>query len=253
MAYLKIFDESANLLANHSNLDEIKAALLEAGVAIERWRNSARIFEETVSEQTSSRLGKTNNLSVISSDTNDVNRVSASSSSKREYKLCLSDMSEDYKNAGIEVAQHSCGLSDDEILKLYDEEIARIKSQFNFKAVDLMSINPEFAKREDFNDLRNKFLKEHIHSDDEVRYFIEGSGLFTIHHQKKVFSILCSAGDFISVPANTLHWFDMGISPSFKCLRFFSDESGWVPVYSENSIAKRFPCLDEFDKLGSLS
>jgi len=193
MAYLKIFDESANLLTSHTDLDEIQSALLETKVTIEKWQSFS-------------------NSKLVPN-----------------------------------------GLTEDEVLKLYDEEIARIKSQFNFKAVDLMSINPEFAKREDFNDLRNRFLKEHIHSDDEVRYFIEGSGLFTIHHQKKVFSILCSAGDFNSVPANTLHWFDMGNSPSFKCLRFFSDESGWVPVYSENSIAKHFPCLDEFDKLGSLS
>ena len=188
MAYLKIFDENANLLSSHADLDEIRKALLDTGVEIEKWQTLA-----------------TDNL------------------------------------------------NDEEVLKLYDSEIAKIKSDFNFKAVDLMSINPEFAQREDFSNLRNKFLKEHIHSDDEVRYFIEGSGLFTIHHSQKVFSILCSSGDFISVPANTLHWFDMGTAPKFKCLRFFSDESGWVPVYSESSIASQFENLDEFNTRGSLS
>jgi 1,2-dihydroxy-3-keto-5-methylthiopentene dioxygenase len=123
--------------------------------------------------------------------------------------------------------------SDNELLKFYESDIEKIKAAYGFKAVDLMSVDPELAQRKDFPSIRNKFLKEHRHTDDEVRYFISGSGLFTIHHLDRVYSISCSAGDFIRVPANTWHWFDMGPSPEFKCLRFFSDESGWVPCYRE--------------------
>ncbi|MFZ4084911.1 MAG: 1,2-dihydroxy-3-keto-5-methylthiopentene dioxygenase [Vampirovibrionia bacterium] len=130
--------------------------------------------------------------------------------------------------------------SDAEVLKFYENEIEKIKNNYGFKAVDLMSVNPELVHREDFPVIRNKFLKEHTHADDEVRYFISGSGLFTIHHLDRVYSILCSAGDFIRVPANTWHWFDMGLMPQFKCLRFFSDESGWIPCYHEESISHRF-------------
>lgn len=137
-------------------------------------------------------------------------------------------------------------LSDIEVLSLYEKEIERIKSIYGFKAVDLMAISPEFARRDDFMQMREKFLKEHTHTDDEVRYFISGSGLFTVHYLDKVYSILCSAGDFIGVPANTLHWFDMGAEPQFKCLRFFSDEGGWVPCYSESSISLKFDLLDNY-------
>ena len=82
-----------------------------------------------------------------------------------------------------------------------------------------------------------------------LRYFISGSGLFTIHKAQKVFSILCEAGDFINVPAHTKHWFDMGMEPEFKCLRFFNDEAGWIPEYVENSISHRFETYDEFTNL----
>ena len=83
-------------------------------------------------------------------------------------------------------------------------------------------------------------------ADDEVRYFIDGEGLFTIHHEDKVYAALCTAGDFIAVPAKTKHWFDFGQNPNFKCLRFFTDESGWIAEYTGSDLANRFPNLDEF-------
>lgn len=131
--------------------------------------------------------------------------------------------------------------SDNEILKLYEEKINKIKGDYGFQAVDLVSINPEASEKENFEIIRGKFLAEHTHLDDEIRYFISGSGLFAVHHLDKVYALICSAGDFINVPANTLHWFDMGLKPEFKCLRFFTDESGWVAHYTNNPIATRFP------------
>ena len=136
--------------------------------------------------------------------------------------------------------------SEAEIFTAFAKQIDEIKSKYKFQAVDLMNIKKDFAKSENFTSLREKFLKEHTHSDDEVRYFISGSGLFTIHKANKIYSILCEKGDFINVPANTLHWFDMGSEPEFKCLRFFSDESGWLPEYAENSISHKFENYDEF-------
>lgn len=136
--------------------------------------------------------------------------------------------------------------SKEEIFNIFTDQIEEIKVKHNFKSVDLMDIKKDFAKSENFQTMRAKFLKEHTHSDDEVRYFISGSGLFTIHKANKIFSILCEAGDFINVPANTQHWFDMGSEPEFKCLRFFSDESGWVPNYMDDSISHNFENYDEF-------
>src|SRR3546814_8454772 len=58
--------------------------------------------------------------------------------------------------------------------------------------------------------MRAKFLDEHFHKEDEVRFFVAGSGLFTLHVGDKVYEILCEAGDLVSVPDGTTHWFDMG-------------------------------------------
>lgn len=132
------------------------------------------------------------------------------------------------------------------ILDTYKNEVAKIMREHNFKGVDVMELDHEKIG-DSLDPLRAKFLDEHIHTDDEVRYFIDGLGLFCVHVNDRVYSILCTAGDLISVPANTKHWFDMGSKPSFKCIRFYSGEEGWVPKYTENDggkISRQFPNLD---------
>ncbi len=89
--------------------------------------------------------------------------------------------------------------------------------------------------------IRAKFLAEHTHSEDEIRFFVHGSGNFVLHVNGEVWDAHCTEGDLISVPANTKHWFDAGEAPSFTALRVFTDSSGWVPHYTGDAIAERFP------------
>ncbi len=136
----------------------------------------------------------------------------------------------------------------EDVLGAYASDIEFVQNQYAFKSVDLVTMNSKLLAQmgiEKFNTARNKFLAEHIHADDEVRFFIEGEGLFCLHVESKVYQILCCQGDFISVPANTKHWFDMGSRPGFKCIRFFSDEAGWVANYTGSNIAESFPFLDD--------
>ena len=69
--------------------------------------------------------------------------------------------------------------------------------------------------------LREKFLNEHTHTEDEVRFFVEGSASFYLRTGGKVYQAICTRGDLIGVPANTTHWFDMGPSPEFAAIRMF--------------------------------
>ncbi len=89
--------------------------------------------------------------------------------------------------------------------------------------------------------LREKFLAEHIHTEDEIRFFVHGSGHFVMHVEGRVYDAFCEAGDLISVPANTKHWFDAGEKPFFTVLRVFTDTSGWVAHFTGDSISARFP------------
>ena len=131
----------------------------------------------------------------------------------------------------------------EEIIAAYRGSVDRLMQHYNFKSADVISMTPRHPDKEA---LRNKFLDEHTHSDFEVRFFVDGQGLFFIHAGDRVHAILCTQGDLISVPANTPHWFDMGPEPHLKCIRLFTTPEGWVANYTGSPIAKQFPKLDAF-------
>lgn len=131
----------------------------------------------------------------------------------------------------------------EEVLASYAKEVERLSQTYGFQSVDVVSLGPDHPQKTEF---RQKFLAEHCHADFEVRYFIDGSGLFYLHLESRVFLLLCEKGDLISVPANTKHWFDMGEKPHFKCIRFFTAQDGWVAEFTGDEIAKSFPTYDEY-------
>jgi len=127
------------------------------------------------------------------------------------------------------------------IIAAYQAEIDRLVAERGFQTYDVVSMNPDHPEKETF---RKKFLSEHTHSEDEVRFFVRGQGLFIIHANDKVYSVLCEKDDLISVPANTRHWFDMGPNPTFTAIRLFNDPDGWVGNFTGDDIASRFPLLE---------
>lgn len=131
----------------------------------------------------------------------------------------------------------------DEVLAAYGDQVQRLTDEYGFKSIDVVSVQPDHPKRDE---LRAKFLAEHTHGDFEVRFFVEGRGLFYLHVADKVYLVLCERGDLISVPANVSHWFDMGRAPDFKCIRLFVIPDGWVAQFTESNIARLFPDFDQF-------
>jgi 1,2-dihydroxy-3-keto-5-methylthiopentene dioxygenase len=129
----------------------------------------------------------------------------------------------------------------DEVLAAYKSQVERLNAEYGFTSVDVVSLRPDHPDRAA---MRGKFLNEHTHDDFEVRFFVEGKGIFYLHAADKVHAILCEQGDLISVPAGTRHWFDMGTAPDFKCIRFFTRPEGWVGNFTGSDIAQRFPTFD---------
>jgi 1,2-dihydroxy-3-keto-5-methylthiopentene dioxygenase len=138
-------------------------------------------------------------------------------------------------------AQLAAGADADAVLAAYAAEIDRVQARGNYPTVDAIRMTPDHPDRDA---LRQKFLAEHTHSEDEVRFFVEGRGLFCLHIGAEVLQVLCEAGDWISVPAGTRHWFDMGSSPRFCAIRFFDNPAGWVAQFTGDSIAGAYPLLD---------
>jgi 1,2-dihydroxy-3-keto-5-methylthiopentene dioxygenase len=128
------------------------------------------------------------------------------------------------------------------ILTAYAQEVAAVQQGGAYPTVDVIRMAPDHPDRQA---LRQKFLAEHTHSEDEVRLFVEGQGLFCLHLGDEVLQVLCEADDWIAVPAGTKHWFDMGPAPRFCALRFFNNPQGWVAEFTGDPIASRYPRLDQ--------
>ncbi len=114
-------------------------------------------------------------------------------------------------------------------------------AECGYQSVDVVRIERGTPNTEP---IRRKFLDEHRHSEDEVRFFVEGRGAFYLHVGDRVYQTICTKGDLISVPAGTKHWFDMGADPEFTAIRLFINPDGWVATFTGDAIAAGFPKLD---------
>jgi 1,2-dihydroxy-3-keto-5-methylthiopentene dioxygenase len=124
------------------------------------------------------------------------------------------------------------------ILEAYRPYLDKLMGAKGAGSADVIKLTPDNPA---VPTLRAKFLNEHLHTEDEIRFFVQGSGHFVMHVDGKVYDALCEAGDLISVPAQTKHWFDAGEAPNFTALRVFTDTSGWVAHFTGDDISAKFP------------
>jgi 1,2-dihydroxy-3-keto-5-methylthiopentene dioxygenase len=131
--------------------------------------------------------------------------------------------------------------SDSEILAAYRGEVDRLLHERGDTTIDVVRMRHDHPQRDA---LRTQFLREHRHVDDEVRFFVEGRGLFCLHVGAVVALVTCERGDLIAVPCGVPHWFDMGARPEFTVIRVFANPAGWVPEWTGSNIADVFPRLE---------
>ena len=80
--------------------------------------------------------------------------------------------------------------------------------------------------------LLGKFIGEHLHTDDEVRFVLQGEGIFDIRStDDRWMRVVVEAGDLLVVPKNLYHRFLLTDAQQIRCVRLFQDQSGWVPHY----------------------
>ncbi|MCB9794571.1 MAG: cupin [Alphaproteobacteria bacterium] len=126
----------------------------------------------------------------------------------------------------------------DTILEAYAHKLGPLMAEGGYATADVIRVGPGTPN---LDAVRAKFLTEHVHTEPEVRFFVEGKGLFWFHPEgDPVFALLCEAGDLISVPANMKHWFDMGAAPRLTAIRVFTNVEGWVPHNTGSGVAEGY-------------
>lgn len=151
------------------------------------------------------------------------------------------------RNVGVRFERWSVALpvkpehGPEDVLRIHEEPIRALCEERGFATADVIRVEPDHPQREQ---LRRKFLDEHTHTEDEARFFVRGSGWFSIHVGGHVHQVQCTQTDLLSIPAGTPHWFDMGASPSFTAIRFFTDRAGWVGHPTGSPIAAQLGGLE---------
>lgn len=124
------------------------------------------------------------------------------------------------------------------VLAAYANEIETLKRRGGYVTADVIDVKPDTPN---LDMMLAKFSREHWHDEDEVRFIIEGRGLFHVHPATgPVFAIEVEAGDLIRVPRGTHHWFDLCGDRRIRAIRLFQDMSGWAPHYTDSGVDKGF-------------
>jgi 1,2-dihydroxy-3-keto-5-methylthiopentene dioxygenase len=121
-------------------------------------------------------------------------------------------------------------LEKENLLQLLDHYFEELQNSAGYKTRDLIVLNPQIPN---LDTLLAKFEQAHTHADDEVRYIIDGEGVFgfTLPEGSQV-ELTVQQEDYINVPANTEHWFHLTPSRRIKAIRYFTSTEGWVPNYT---------------------
>lgn len=121
-------------------------------------------------------------------------------------------------------------LSDEEkaeILKVYEPEIRDLAARRGYQIWDVVALSDATPNIEE---LLKKFEEIHTHSEDEIRAIVSGKGIFVIKGQGDTgyFDVVLTAGDLISVPEKTPHFFTLAENRQTVAVRLFIEQNGWI-------------------------
>ena len=123
-----------------------------------------------------------------------------------------------------------------QVLDAYKPEIDKLKAHGGYVTADVISLYPDTPNIEA---LCAKFDKKHIHTEDEVRFVVQGKGVFRVFPEDSAaLDVELHPGDYISVPARYRHLFFLGKERQITCIRLFVDPAGWVAHYVEEGKAQ---------------
>lgn len=130
------------------------------------------------------------------------------------------------------------GAADREVLSAYQSQIDALRNQGGYLKVDVIGVD---SNTPGLDAMLEKFSREHTHAEDEVRFIVDGHGIFHVNPENgPVVAIELEGGDLISVPRGVLHWFDLCSDRRVRAIRLFQDPSGWIAHYSESGIDEEY-------------
>ncbi|NJK36933.1 MAG: cupin domain-containing protein [Oscillatoriales cyanobacterium RM2_1_1] len=125
-------------------------------------------------------------------------------------------------------------LEKQQVLEGLDFYFQQLQQSAGYEARDLIVLHPELP---DLRIILNKFEQCHTHADDEVRYIIDGEGIFGfVCPDGSQIELTVQPEEYINVPAGTEHWFHLTEAKRVKAIRYFTSTAGWTPEYTGSPV-----------------
>ena len=117
----------------------------------------------------------------------------------------------------------------------FQPALDELKAARGYVEQDIVELSPQTPG---LDAICAKFVDEHLHTDDEVRYVLRGEGIFDIRSvDDRWMRVTVEVGDLLVVPAHLHHRFLLTDQKHIQCVRLFKDSSGWVPHYRDANTA----------------
>jgi len=118
----------------------------------------------------------------------------------------------------------------EQVLQSLDRYFEQLQQTAGYQERDLIVLHPGIPN---LDEMLKKFDSIHTHADDEVRYIIDGEGIFGfVRPDGSQVELTVQPQEYINVPAGCEHWFYLTPTRRIKAVRYFIGKEGWVPEYT---------------------